>query len=92
MVLSDVQCGVLEPRLEIELESVELERDGMERRRDRLCSDADSDAHVVGYCDNWSEWCIRVIHTKTIEMPSKVQQSAMGGQEDVVGERMMDCD
>ena len=49
MVLSDMQYGVLEFRLEIELESAELERVGMGRSVDRPCSDADSDAHAVGY-------------------------------------------
>ena len=79
--------GVLEPRLDIELESAELERYGMERSCDGLCSDANLDAHVADHCDSWSERRTRAVHAKKIEMPSKVQKSAMGGQEKIVGER-----
>ena len=53
---------------------------GMETRFGRLCSDADSDAHVVENCDNGSEWCRRAIH-------GSVQMSAVGGREKIVGER-----
>ena len=33
------------------------------------------------------EWCARAIHAKKMEMPSKAQKSAMGGQVEIVGER-----
>ena len=38
---------------EIELESDGLQRVGLDGRYDRLGSDADLDAHSMGYGDNW---------------------------------------
>ena len=78
-----VQCGVLALRLEIQLESAKLERPGMERRYDSPCSDADFHAHA------WDAAIIGVIvgvngaHEQEIEMPSKEQKSAMGGQKKI---------
>ena len=89
----DVAAGKSAPRTnvtvrryEIELENVELVRVGMERRYDRLGSEADFDAHSMGY-ENWVQWCTRAMHAKKIEMSSKAQKSATGGQEKIVGER-----
>ena len=77
--MPDVQCGVLELRLEIDLESAQLERVGSERGCDRPGPDADIDAHSTGYGENGVEWSARAIHAKKMEMPSKVRKSAMCG-------------
>ena len=53
MVLPDVQYGMLELRIEIDFESAEMERVGLERGYDSPGPDADIDAHSVGYGDNW---------------------------------------
>ena len=76
---------MLESRLQTELESAELERVGMERC-DRPGSDAEFDAHTLGYSELWVG-CTRAFDAKEIEMPSKVQKSAMGGREKIVGEQ-----
>ena len=73
-----VECWSLDSKND--LESAELERVGSERGRDRPGPDADIDAHSTGYGENGVEWFARAFHAKKMEMPSKVQKSAMGGQ------------
>ena len=82
---------MLESRLEIELESADLECVGMERMYDRPSSDAEFDARSMGYGGNWVVWCTRAIQAKKNETPSKVQKAAMGGQEKLLESELTDC-
>ena len=78
----------MELRLQIDLESAELERVGLERC-DRPGLDADVDA-PMGYDENWVEWCTRAVHAKNFEMPSKVQKSAMDKRK-LMESELTDC-
>ena len=60
----------------------------MGRRFDRPFSDADSDAHAVGYTSKIGVNGVHELFTpKKSDMPSKVHQSAIDGPERIVGER-----
>ena len=74
---------------EFPVESVELERGGTGRRFDRPCSDADSDAHAVGYTvtSGVNVGANGLFTSKEIAMPSKLDTPAMDGQEKAVGKR-----
>ena len=66
-----------------------MERGGTERRFDKPCSDADSDAHTVGYpvAKGANVGAHELFTPEEIAMPNKLHTPAMDGQEKAVGKR-----
>ena len=75
--------------LNFQLQVLSWNAAGRERRFDRPCSDADSDAHAVGYTvtSGVNVGANGLFTSKEIAMPSKLDTPAMDGQEKAVGKR-----
>ena len=63
----------------------------MKRRYDRLDSDADFDAHIMGCSKNVGEWCTEAVQARNTVIPSKVRKSEMGGQSEMLESEQTDC-
>ena len=89
MVLADVQCWENCAIFEFEFESAQLERCWTGGMFERPCSDADSDAHAVGFsvANGVNVGEHELFTLKEIAMSSKLLTPATDGQEKAVGKR-----